>query len=469
MKNRTRRTLIDQLIGRQVILLAILLLVIGVSQYLILRAVLFASTASTLRHEISVLAPIVKHNLASHGIAGFTHVATVLVSRLRAPGVDVVITNALEQVIAASANLHAKIPSLYNKPFIIWHQRVVVDAVIGNKFYPSGYVWLLSSVRSIHIILRRDAELFVVLAGLSLIVAGWLGSLSVRQTLSPLQKIRESTHRIAAGEFGHATRIENAPQELQELGEAIDGMSESIQALFAQEKALSDQMRRFVADASHELRTPLTAITGFLDLMSRGELTPEEQVRGLSTIRAQGRRMGNLVNQLLMLSRMDSASGSQLIRRPMRLDHWIHDLTPEIHRLTAPRHCVIVAEPISAIADPDRLTEVLVNLLDNVARYTPSDTQVNINIFKGDQQAVIQVQDNGPGIDPEDLPHIFERFYRGDRARNSKSGGSGLGLSIAQSIVTAQHGTITVESQSPHGSRFRVILPEAPDRPPTEF
>lgn len=464
MKDRKRRTLLDQLIGRQVILLAVLLLVVGVSQYLILRQVLFSSTASTLLHEIYVLAPIVHHNLASHGIAGFAHIARVLVSRLRAPGVDVVITNGLGQIIAKSASLHSRIPPLYNRPYFLWHGRVVVDHVIGNKYYPSGYVWLLSSTRPIHNILRRDAELYMVLASLSLIVAGWLGSLSVRQTLVPLQQIRESTQRIAAGEFGHTTRIEDAPVELHDLGESIDGMSEAIQTLFTQEKALSDQMRRFVADASHELRTPLTAITGFLDLMSRGELTPEEQERGLAAIRAQGQRMGRLVNQLLTLSRMDSAPETQISLTPLPLHHWIQELTPEIRDLVRPRDVSIQAKPVVASVDPDRLTEVLVNLLDNVQRYTPTDTQVQITIFQREDEAVIRIQDNGPGIHPDDLPHIFDRFYRGDRARTSRSGGSGLGLSIARSIVEAQHGHIVVAPVTPHGCRFEVSLPLALDQ-----
>ncbi len=460
MKKKARHTLVDQLIGRQVGLLAVLLLVVGISQYLILRAVLLSSTAHTLRTEVSLLAPIIHHSLAASGIAGFRNIAHLLVSRLRAPEVEVVITNALGHVVASSATLHAKIPPLYNTPYFIWNHRVVVDAPIGNNtFYPSGYVWLLSSIRPIHNILQRDGELYVFLALLSLLIAGWLGSLSVRQTLYPLQQIRQSTQRIASGEFGHVTRIDNAPLELQDLSGAIDRMSESIQGLFAQEKALSQQMRRFVADASHELRTPLTAITGFLDLMSNGELSPEETERGLSAIRVQGQRMGRLVNQLLTLSRMDSAPSTHLALTPVRLDQWVRELAPEIRTLTNPRTIHIAADPVSASIDPDRLTEVLVNLLDNIRHYTPPDAEVAITIARQDQRAILQVVDTGPGISEEDLPHIFDRFYRGDRARTSQSGGSGLGLSIVRSLIEAQEGSIRVESVHPHGCRFIVTLP----------
>lgn len=461
MNRLRRRTLINQLIGRQVALLAILLFVVGVSQYLILRAVLFSSTARTLGNEIAVLTPVVHHTLANRGIAGFSHIADVMVSRLRSPGVEVIITNALGQVIASSTTLHAKVPPLYNTPYFIWNQRLVVNRVIGNVYYPSGYVWLLSSTQPIHDILTRDAELYLFLAVLSLIVAGWLGSLSVRQTLHPLEQIRQMTQRIASGDFGHATRIDNAPAEIQDLGESIDRMSESIQSLFSQEKALSDQMRRFVADASHELRTPLTAITGFLDLMSRGELTADEQERGLQAIQAQGRRMGRLVNQLLILSRMDSAPDSHLNLQPIRLDRWLADLSLEIESLVYPRPVSMATLPVTARVDPDRLTQVLTNLLENIRSYTPDDTHVTITVQRDHDRVLMRVEDTGPGIPSEDLPYVFERFYRGDRARTSRSGGSGLGLSIAQTLIEAQHGSIRVETVTPHGARFIIALPLA--------
>lgn len=459
MADKKRRTLSDQLIGRQIILLAILLLVVGVSQYLILRHVLFHSTARTLRDEISVLAPIIHHTLSERGIVGFTHIATVLVSRLRAPGVEVVITNAVGHVMASSSTLKAAVPPLYSTPYFLWNHRIVVDSVIGNHYYPSGYVWLLSSVHPIYGILQRDAELYVFLACISLIMAGWLGSVSVRQTLHPLEVIRESTQKIAAGEFGQTTSLANAPAEIHDLAESIDSMSESINTLFTQEKELSDQMRRFVADASHELRTPLTAINGFLDLISSGGLTPEEEHRGLMAMRAQGQRMGRLVNQLLTLSRIDSAPSTLLTIIPVHVDRWLRDLHTEIDNLVKPRRVEFDVVAATIDADPDRLTEVLFNLLDNIARYTPQDTRVRLASTTQAEMLHMVIEDNGPGIAVADFPHIFDRFYRGDRARTSSSGGSGLGLSIAQSLLRAQGGDIEVSPVTPHGTRFTIILP----------
>lgn len=462
-RTKSRKTLTDQLIGRQIILLAILLLVVGISQYLILRAVLYSSTAHTLTEEISVLTPIIKHSLRERGIAGFTHIANLLVSRLRAPGVEVVITNALGHLIASSPTVHAQVPPLAQGSYFIWHNRVVVDAAIGNNiYYPTGYVWLLSSVNPIHQILRRDAELYVFLAAIALLLSGWLGSLSLRQALRPLQQIRESTQRIASGEFGHVPSMPSAPTEIHDLADAIDTMSDSIQELFLEEKALSDKMRRFVADASHELRTPLTTIRGFLDLMARDELTPEEQARGLKAIQEQARRMGRLVNQLLTLSRMDAAPQAQMTLVPVALDQWLEGLSTELRTLLGSRRLQVVAEPLWVMADVDRLTEVLFNLMDNIRRYTPADIEVSIRVTSEGDQVALDVKDTGPGISASDLPYIFDRLYRGDRARTSASGGTGLGLSIVQSIIHAMHGQISAQRIEPHGTQFHIVLPKAP-------
>lgn len=460
--NDKRHTLIDQLIGRQIGLLAILLLVVGVSQYLILRSVLFHATARTLREEISVLTPIIRHTLTDRGLPGLSHLGNLLVSRLKAPGVEVVITNAAGHPVASSSTLKAAVPKFYTTPYFLWNHRVVVDNVIGNKYYPSGYIWLMSSVAPLHAILRRDAELYLFLASLSLILAGWLGALSVRQSLRPLQAIRESTQRIAAGEFGQVTRLDQAPAELEDLAVSIDAMSESIRSLFLQEKTLSEQMRRFVADASHELRTPLTAINGFLDLMARGELNEDEQARGLRVMKNQAQRMGRLVNQLLTLSRMDSAQDTPVSIIDVPLQRWLDDAMAEVRRMLDPRPLTLKVEQVTALADPDILSDVLLNLLENIQRYTPPSTPVRLAVLSQGDWVVLVVEDHGPGIDADDLPFIFDRFFRGDRSRASASGGTGLGLSIVKSVVETMGGSIRAENVDPHGMRFSVFLPKSP-------
>lgn len=465
MKHST--TLSDKLIGRQILLLTILLIIIGISQYLILRTVLFSSTAQSLHDEISVLAPIIHHALLFRAPNRLHGLARELVSRLRAPGVEVMITNVSGHIIASSQTLYKTVPPRYLQNYFIWHHRMVVNAPIGDIYNPSGYVWLLTSTAPLQRILARDAEFFTFLAATALLLAGWLGSMSVRQSLRPLKKIRDSTVKIATGQFGHTTKLDHAPKELADLGDAINTMSLAIQDLFEQEKSLSEQMRRFVADASHELRTPLTAINGFLDLIINDQtLTPEEAQRGFRTIRREGQRMTRLVNQLLTLSRMDTAPESQVHLASVNLRGWIHDLLPTIESLIAPRRLTVQNRDVTVLADPDRLTEVLMNLMENVSRYTPKDKPVTVNITEDAATGGFQVIDSGPGIHANDLPHIFDRFYRSDRARTSESGGTGLGLAIVLSLVHAQGGAVTAENREDgQGAVFSVKLPKVSGNP----
>ncbi|MDA8193445.1 MAG: HAMP domain-containing sensor histidine kinase [Thermaerobacter sp.] len=458
---RARATLNGQLIGRQMGLLAVLLTVIGLSLFLILRTVLLDAVARSMHGEIAVLAPIIHRTLHSGTPQDFSHFARLLMAHLRGPGVDVLVSNAEGHIIARSTPLIKTAPPLFNGPYFLWNGHIVVDAPLGNPFYPHGYVWLLTALAPSQRVLQRVVELYAVLALAVLGLAGWLGSVSVRKTLAPLGQIRDSTVKIAAGQFGHTTDIAHAPRELAELGDAINSMSVAIHDLFRQEKALSEQMRRFVADASHELRTPLTAITGFLDLIDRGGLTAEEERRGRAAVRKQGQRMAQLVNQLLTLSHVDSAPEGQIQLAPVALDQWLTDILPIAEGLVAPRPLTVETEPVVVRADADRLSEVLFNLLDNAARYTPADGEIAVTVAAEPAYGVLTVADRGAGIPPDDVPHIFERFYRSDRARSSASGGSGLGLAIVDTLVRAHGGQVTVANRPApdHGAIFTVRLP----------
>jgi two-component system OmpR family sensor kinase len=247
-----QKTLTDELIGRQILLLASLLVVIGISQYLSLRIVLLHSEARSLYQEISVLAPIIHRAMIKDSAVHFNALASFVVGRLKAPGVEVLITNRHGIIIANSSTLVPSVPPIdFSHSYFLWHHHVVVDAPLGSPADPSGYVWLLAQSHSLNEVLIRDIELFAFLGFLSLAITGWLGSLSVKHSLIPLQQIRDSTARIAQGEIGLITTLKDPPKELAELGDAINVMSLSIKDLLDQEKMLSEQMRRFVADASH--------------------------------------------------------------------------------------------------------------------------------------------------------------------------------------------------------------------------
>ncbi len=462
-----QKTLTDELIGRQILLLAILLMVIGVSQFLTLRVVLLHSESRSLYQEISVLAPII-HRAMTHDSAEHFHaLASLLVSRLKAPGVEVLITNHYGVIVANSSTLVPVVPPVSPvHGYFLWHHHMVVDTPLGSPSNPSGYIWLLTRSHSLNRILIRDLELFAFLGFLALAATGWLGSLSVKHSLIPLQQIRDSTSRIAHGEIGHITRLKNPPRELAELGDAINVMSLSIKDLIDQEKMLSEQMRRFVADASHELRTPLTALNGFLTLMSEDTLDEAELQQGFRVMRQEGERMARLVNQLLTLSRLDSVSETPAHNSLVDLGEWIQAIRPLLEPLASAHHLEIRPSSIETETDRDHLTEMLFNLVENASRYTPAGSHILIHMGRRAHSALIFVEDDGPGIDEQDLPHIFDRFYRGDRSRTSRSGGTGLGLAIVDTLAASLKGHVSAENKPApqHGAIFTIHIPLRPAR-----
>jgi signal transduction histidine kinase len=222
----------------------------------------------------------------------------------------------------------------------------------------------------------------------------------------------------------------------------------------------------FVGQVSHELRTPLFAITGLTEMLFDGEVTDSEDIqRYLRTIYMQARHLSRLVDDLLDLSRFER--GRQLLKfQPMDLRPFLDDTIALMQPQAAERGITLRMEETSTglmvLADEGRLRQVVINLLNNALQYNNPGGWVEVSAGHEDDSAIITVRDNGWGISPTDLPHIFERFYRGQHSQvNSEQRGAGLGLALAQEIVRAHYGQITVESEgvSGHGSTFTVRLP----------
>jgi signal transduction histidine kinase len=216
--------------------------------------------------------------------------------------------------------------------------------------------------------------------------------------------------------------------------------------------------QRFLADVSHELRTPLTAIKGNADLIRRMKSADEES---LASIEEEADRLTRLVGDLLLLTQAESGK-LPLDFKPVELDTLVLDVSKEMHVLARERVRIKVTEidQIQVNGDRDRLKQVLLNLGSNAINYTPAGGEVFISLGKVGGQARLIVRDTGPGIPAEDLPHIFERFYRAEKSRTrSKVGGFGLGLSIAHWIITHHGGRIEVSSQEGKGTIFCIWLP----------
>jgi two-component system OmpR family sensor kinase len=306
------------------------------------------------------------------------------------------------------------------------------------------------------------AAVLVLLAGVGYVV--------VRRSLRPLVQVGVTAGQIAAGDL--SLRVpEGCPRtEVGSLSKSFNTMVAQIETAFAaraeseaQAVASEDRMRRFVADASHELRTPLTSIRGFAELYRQGALPARDDVDlAMSRVESEARRMGELVDDLLLLARLDRQRPLERTRVDLVA---LAGTTIQDARAAAPDRTLRIhtdAETCLVAGDSARLAQVLANLLTNALVHTPPSAAVTVRISSDDEQAVLAVIDDGPGIKDVDKPRIFERFYRADVSRTRASGGSGLGLSIVAGIVRAHGGSVEVLDTPGGGTTFCVKMPLLP-------
>lgn len=280
----------------------------------------------------------------------------------------------------------------------------------------------------------------------SLFLAVWLTPSLFR----PLEDIAVVARQITrADDLSRRVPDTGRTDEIGDLARALNQTLERLERLFRAQQ-------RLLADVSHELRTPLTAIRGNLDLMRRmGDNDPAS----LDIIVDEVARMTRLVGDLLLLARAD-AGGFPLARTEVELDNLFFDVYRQLRRPQKNVEVVIKdVDQVCVMGDEDRLKQLLINLVDNAIKYTPEDGRVLMSLSKSDGWAKVDISDTGMGIPEEDLPFIFDRFYRVQKDRNRAKGGSGLGLSIAKWIAKAHGGDIVVKSKLGEGTTFSVSLP----------
>ncbi|WP_328450943.1 sensor histidine kinase [Amycolatopsis sp. NBC_00438] len=302
--------------------------------------------------------------------------------------------------------------------------------------------------------------------------AAFLGAFAVRRTLRPLERVAATAGRVSElpldrGQVALSIRVpesETDPRtEVGQVGSALNLMLGHVaQALEARHDS-ELRVRQFVADASHELRTPLAAIRGYAELAARGSsLVPPDVAHSMTRIQSEAVRMTTLVEDLLLLARLDA--GRPLDVREVDLTRLVADAVGDA-RVAGRDHrwqLALPPDPVLVHGDVQRLHQVLANLLANARTHTPPGTTVTTALArsKDTHSAVVTVTDDGPGIDPDLLPDVFERFARGDSSRSRHAGSTGLGLAIASAVVLAHHGSIEVHSR-PGRTEFAVRLPVA--------
>jgi two-component system OmpR family sensor kinase len=371
-----------------------------------------------------------------------------------------------------------KLPRLTVTQAAVRHSPFTVSAVHGGSQWRvvtrvladgSGSVEVAESLSDVNHTVNRLVfiEVAIGIVVLALMAAG--GYLLIRRSLRPLVTVESTAAAIAGGDLSRRVPVLPLRTEVGQLSASFNAMLAQIESAFAAERtaqqdarASEDRMRRFVADASHELRTPLTSIRGFAELFRMGGVDPGTELpRVMSRIENEASRMGVLVEDLLLLARLDQQR--PLEREPVDLVTVATDAVQDA-RLVAPRRRIelVVDDRPVVTGDDARLRQVLHNLLTNALTHTPDESPVTVRLAASDEpapQAVVEVADRGPGIDPADSARVFERFYRADDSRSREAGGSGLGLSIVASIVAAHGGSVTVAQRDGGGAVFRVALP----------
>lgn len=331
--------------------------------------------------------------------------------------------------------------------------RAYVAPIVIKSGEVIGYIELAQSLRQVDNTLRDLATLIIVSIAAGLVVAAVGGWFIAGNILDPIDRVTVAAQKIArARDLGRRIQVPETMDEVGRLAMTFNEMLARIEDLFRAQQ-------RFVADVSHELRSPLTAVRGNLDLMKRGAAEdPMERVAMIDAMDSETARMSRMVSDLLLLARQDS--GAPIARQPVELDTLLLEVYRQAHVTARGVNLVLGAEDQAIIVgDRDRLKQVLLNLVDNAIKYTPQGGKVTLSLAKDEAWVKIAVQDTGIGIASENIPNLFDRFYRVDKARSRDAGGTGLGLAIAKSVVEAHNGKITVDSQMGKGSTFTVWLP----------
>jgi len=295
-------------------------------------------------------------------------------------------------------------------------------------------------------------------------VIGWFVGRGVAKRLTThLEKLGATASSFAAG--NHKVRAEaEGPREVRMIAESFNRMADEVTQAIDQLRTEEHRKTQFVSDVSHELRTPLTAIRGAAETLLDGDVDPEDQERFLSTIAMEAERLTRLANDLLQLQRIEGATGELPLRRvDLRLaaERAAAMLEPlmEDRGVTL----VVMGDAPKVLGDVDRLQQVVANLVDNASRFVSAGGHVTVELSAEPRHAVLAVVDDGPGVPADDLPRLFDRFYRADTSRTRTSGGAGLGLAIVRAIVQAHGGSIEAENLAEGGSRFTVRLPASAD------
>jgi len=466
-----------QLLSRTLLLLAVLLVLIGLSQYWFMREVVYKNEASVLESKAMSIIRAAGERFDPRAENGKDGPPQVFIPEASVAMID-------EQ---GNFKVLANEPNQPGPPQL---EAGEYQAVLNSDFRPNGvnYRVVDSGGRELLVVLRRIPPgpgpetggviqisaptahlqellmhqlLTFLLLALAAMLVGLLAYLPViKRTLLPLSNMVKTAGQIDSGNLDRRFPVGQGQEEIDHLAESCNGMLERLEASFAAELETKEQMRRFIADASHELRTPLTSIHGFLEVLLRGAAQqPDQLEKALKNMHGESQRLNKLVHDLLLLSKLDRTPRLEL--KVSSLGGVIRDMEPQLRILAGSRELILDLDPdLPSRFDTDQIKQVVLNLFQNAVQHTdPATGRIRLSTAPAEDGVELAIEDNGPGIAVEHLPHVFDRFYRSDSARTRKYGGAGLGLAISKSIIDAHGGNIRVYSQAGRGCTFKVWLP----------
>jgi len=469
-----------QLLSRSLLILAVLLALIGLLQYVFMKDVIYRNKASSIQGQIRSIPRHVWEqldqkqenssrpiffipgaNLAFIDQEGNYFVLSIGPDGVNPPKLttqeylDVLEKPPLFDEFDKSRSINYKV----FKDTEGTEQLLVLQPVFRGQ--EPGVIQVSTLTGPLKELLVRQLVTFLMLSFIAMLFGLLCFLPIIRKTLVPLFNMVDTAEQIDAGNLDRRFPTRQGQMEIDRLAESFNGMLERLEASFEAERETKEQMRRFIADASHELRTPLTSIHGFLEVLLRGAANQPDQLnKALRSMHGESKRLNKLVHDLLLLSKLDRTPHIELAEG--FLDNLIREMEPQLRILAGKRKLDILIEPdLKCKYDADSMKQAVLNLFQNAVQHTdPENGQIQLSLSKSNDGVRLSVQDNGPGISESHLPHVFDRFYRSDSSRTRKYGGAGLGLAITKTIIDIHKGTISIESKEGQGCIFHIWLPD---------
>lgn len=331
---------------------------------------------------------------------------------------------------------------------------VVESGVFGEEQGLRYSVHALYPLRNYRFSIFIIAFTVIVFNSVGFLLMSLIGGNRVKQVLNPIYYMTKTAEQISISDLGKRLDVENTKYELKDLAMTINEMLDRLDQDYTKQK-------RFVSDVSHELRTPISIINGYASMLERWGKTDEEILEeSIDAIIGESKNMQVLVENLLTLVRSDNQTLKYDFSE-FDMSKMVNDITKEFNMVNTKNQYITceVEEGINVVLDMAKVKQTLRIFVDNAVKYTPNDGGVHIKIYKNEKLVYVHVKDSGIGIAKNDLPHLFERFYRSDESRTRQTGGHGLGLAIAKVIIIGHGGKIRVKSKIGKGSEFILSLP----------